>query len=152
MHKLIVLAASFLFAASAAAQQYKWVDKDGKVRYGDVPPPGANATRLKPPSSGPSPEPAAAAKKEGEKALTPEQAFRKRQEDAAKASETQAKNEQEAAAKRENCARAQDAVRTLESGERVQRMDSKGERYYLDDQQIAQELTRARQNARQWCS
>jgi len=154
MHKLIVLAASFLFAASAAAQQYKWVDKDGKVRYGDVPPPGVNATRLKAPSSGyaPTPAPAAAAKKDDAKGLTPEQAFRKRQEDAAKATDTQAKSEQDAAAKRENCTRAQEAVRVLESGQRVSRTDSKGERYFLEDAQVQQELARARQTAQQWCS
>ena len=32
----------------AQAQGYRWVDKDGKVRYGDVPPPGVKATPLRP--------------------------------------------------------------------------------------------------------
>ena len=151
MNKLLILVASFLVAGAAAAQQYKWVDKDGKVRYGDVPPPGVNATRLKGPSSGSSPAPAAAAKKDSEKALTPEQAFRKRQDEAEKGRETQAKAEQDAQAKRENCTRAQEAVRVLESGQRVSRMDSKGERYFLEDAEIQQELARARQSAQQWC-
>ena len=151
MNKLLILVASFLVAGAAAAQQYKWVDKDGKVRYGDVPPPGVNATRLKGPSSGSSPAPAAAAKPDSEKALTPEQAFRKRQDEAEKGRETQAKAEQDAQAKRENCTRAQEAVRVLESGQRVSRMDSKGERYFLEDAEIQQELARARQSAQQWC-
>lgn len=32
-----------LFAASAAAQAYRWVDKDGKVHYSQTPPPPAEA-------------------------------------------------------------------------------------------------------------
>jgi hypothetical protein len=144
---LLVLVA----APSVLAQQYKWVDRDGKVRYGDVPPPGVNATRMRPPAQGSASAPAAAAKKDAGKPLTPEQAFRKRQEDAAKERETQAKSDQDAQRKRENCDSAQAALRTLESGQRISRTDSKGERYYLDESQIAQETARARQAAQQWC-
>jgi hypothetical protein len=53
--------------------------------------------------------------------------------------------------KRENCARAQDALRTLETGQRVARTDTKGERYFLDDAQTAQETARARQSVQEWC-
>jgi hypothetical protein len=152
MFKLIILVASLLFAGAAAAQQYKWVDRDGKVRYGDVPPPGVNATRLRGSSSAPPPAPAAGeAKKDAAKPLTPEQAFRKRQEDAEKERQTQAKTEQDAELKRQNCAQAQTALRTLESGQRISRTDSKGERYFLDEAQIAEETTRARQTAQEWC-
>jgi len=147
MKKLLVL--SFFFAAAASAQQFKWVDKDGKVRYGDVPPPGVTATPLRPPPSGTAPAPAA--KKDGEKPLSPEAAFRKRQEEAEKERDKQAKAGQDAQEKRENCARAQDALRALESGQRVARTDSKGERYFLDDAQAAQETARARQGVQEWC-
>jgi hypothetical protein len=136
-------------AAAASAQQYKWVDKDGKVRYGDVPPPGVTATPMRPPPPGTAP--ASAAKKDGEKPLSPEAAFRKRQEEAEKEREKQAKAGQEAQEKRENCTRAQDALRSLESGQRVARTDSKGERYFLDDAQTAQETARARQSVQEWC-
>jgi len=136
-------------AAAASAQQYKWVDKDGKVRYGDVPPPGVTATPLRAPPPGSAP--AAAAKKDGDKPLSPEAAFRKRQEEAEKEREKQAKAGQEAQEKRENCTRAQDALRSLESGQRVARTDSKGERYFLDDAQAAQETARARQSVQEWC-
>jgi len=136
-------------AAAASAQQYKWVDKDGKVRYGDVPPPGVTATPMRPPPPGTAIAPAA--KKDGEKPLSPEAAFRKRQEEAEKEREKQAKAGQEAQEKRENCTRAQDALRSLESGQRVARTDSKGERYFLDDAQTAQETARARQSVQEWC-
>lgn len=150
MKKILLIVASIGFAAAASAQQYKWTDENGRVRYGDVPPPGVKATPLRPPpaASAPAPSPAA---KEGEKPLSPEAAFRKRQEDAAKERNQQAKADQEAQLKRENCLRAQDALRTLETGQRVARTDAKGERYYLDDAQVAQETARARQSVREWC-
>ena len=144
-----------LFAASAFAQQYKWRDADGKLRYGDVPPPGVKAERLKAPSSGyaPAPAPSAAAKKDAAgKTLTPEQAFQKRQEDAAKDRDTQAKADQAAQQKREHCERAQAALRTLESGQRVSRTNAQGERYFLDEAAVAQETEKARQAVQQSCS
>jgi Domain of unknown function (DUF4124) len=150
MNKAIILVVSCLFAAAASAQQYKWVDQDGKVRYGDVPPPGVKAQRLKPPTGGSAPAPAAAAK-QGEKPLTPEEAFRKRQQESQKDQQKQAQTEQQAQDKRENCARAQESLRALESGQRIQRTDSKGERYYLEDAQVAQEAARARQTVKEWC-
>jgi Domain of unknown function (DUF4124) len=152
MKKLLLIIASLGFAAAAPAQQYRWTDESGGVRYGDVPPAGVNATRLRPTAPGVrAAETAAPAAKEGDKPLSPEAAFRKRQEDAAKASEKQAKAEQEAREKRENCSRAQNALRSLESGQRIARTDSKGERYFLDDAQVAQDTASARQAAKEWC-
>jgi hypothetical protein len=152
MTRTLLFVFTLAFAAAAAAQQYKWVDQDGKVRYGDVPPPGVKATRLKPPATGSAPAAAApAAKDAGAKALTPEQAFRKRQEDAEKDRMKEAKAEQEKAENQENCSRAQEALRALESGQRISRTDAKGERYYLEDAQIAQETAKARDSVKQWC-
>ena len=77
--RVLICALSLAFAAGAAAQAYRWVDKDGKVRYGDTPPPGVNATPLKG-SSRAAGAPAADAKKGEKDKLSPEAAFRKRQE------------------------------------------------------------------------
>jgi glutaredoxin len=41
MRKLAIAVAAMLVAATAGAQMYRWVDKDGKVHYTDAPPPGA---------------------------------------------------------------------------------------------------------------
>ena len=152
MNRAIIFGLGVLFAAAAAAQQYKWVDQNGKVQYGDVPPPGVKAQRLKPPPGASAPAAAAKKDEKGAKPLSPEAAYRKRQEDAQKENEKAAQAEQEAAAKRENCVRAQESLRTLESGQRIARTDAKGERYYLEDAQIAQEITRARQMVRESCS
>jgi hypothetical protein len=86
MNRAIIFGLGVLFASAAAAQQYKWVDQNGKTQYGDVPPPGVQAQRLKPPPAGTAPAPAPAAKK-GDKPLSPEAAYRKRQEDAQKENE-----------------------------------------------------------------
>jgi len=143
MNRTLLFAAALAFAAGAGAQQYKWIDEDGHVRYGDTPPPGVKATALTPPAGPSAPPPAAKGAAKGP--LTPaeqEAAFRKRQIDAQKAQEKQDKAEQDRQAKAENCARAQEQLRTLDLG-RVSRVDTNGQRYFLDDKQIADEKAKA---------
>src|SRR5260221_14612753 len=92
----LFVVAVVVFAAPAAAQQYKWVDQNGKTQYGDTPPPGVKATRLRG-SGGQAPAPAAdKADSKDEKAAAPkgpltpaeqEAEFRKRQADTQKARE-----------------------------------------------------------------
>jgi hypothetical protein len=148
MNKNLLLIVLLAAATGASAQQYRWTDKDGRVQYGDAPPAGANATALRGPS-GPASAPAAP---KGEAPLSPEEQFRKRQKEAGEAREKQAKAEQEAQEKKENCTRAQASLRQLESGQRIGAIDAKGERYYLDEAQVAQEAAKARQAAGHWCS
>ncbi len=150
MNRFLLAAAIVLLTGPALAQQYRWVE-NGRVRYGDIPPPGVNATRLKGPTPPSSPPPATAGAKGPQTAAEKEAEFRKRQQDAAKEREKQDLAAQDAAGKRENCERAQEYVRTIESGQRISRTDAKGERYFLDDAQRAQELGQARQAVKQWC-
>ena len=149
MIRLLVFFAAALLAASGFAQQYKWVDKDGKVRYGDMPPPGVRATPLRPPSGAAAPS--AAAGKKDEKALTPEQAFQKRQKDqqdqAAKADKASA----DAETRRVNCELARANLRQLQSGERMATTNAAGERVYLDDAQRAKDTARVQQAVSDWC-
>jgi hypothetical protein len=151
MKRILVFAALTAFAALAFGQQYKWIDKDGRVQYGDAPPPGVSATRL--PGSGAAPA-APAAEPQSKGPLTPaeqEAAFRKRQLEAGKERDKQAQADQLARDRQENCARAQAALRSYESGTRVARTDTKGERYFLDEAQVAQETAKARQAAQESC-
>jgi hypothetical protein len=148
MNRLALAAIAFSLSASAFGQAYKWRDADGRVRYGDVPPPGVNATALRPPPPGAAPPASKGPSTAGEK----EAEFRKRQLEAQKAREKQDLAAKDSAEKRENCARAQEYVRTIESGQRISRTDAKGERYYIDDAQRAQELANARQAAESWCN
>ena len=148
MERLFVAVLAFAFAAAALAQQYKWVDQDGKVRYGDVPPPGVKAQRLKPPAD-------AAGKAANKGPLTPAEQdaeYRKRQADAQKSRDKEDQAQRDAAAKQDNCKRARESLAALESGQRVSRYTAEGERYYLDDSQRDAETARARESVNSWCN
>jgi hypothetical protein len=155
---LIVLLLSFA-AGAAQAQVQCWTTKEGKRECGDVPPPGAKVREIRAPSA-PAPAPAPAAKdgaakdaKKGPPTIADkEQDFRKRQIEAEKAREKEDKERADAAAKRDNCARAQDSLRAMESGQRIARTNAQGERYYLDEAQVAAEAARARQQVQQLCN
>jgi hypothetical protein len=154
MLKTFLLALGLALAGTAAAQ-YRWVDQNGRVQYGDTPPAGANASALRRPSA-PAADDDEPKKDDARKGpLThaeKEAEFRKRREQGQKESEKQAQAERDAGDKAENCARAKEAVRIYESGGRVSRLDAKGERYFLDEAQLAQEAARARQAAQHWCN
>lgn len=161
MLRTLLLGILLAVSATAAAQLYRWVDKDGRVHYTATPPPaGATKSRtLQTPATPPSVPAAdgdAAAKDAGPKGpLTPaeqEQAFRKRQLEAQKAAEKAALARKEAEAKQQNCTRAREYLRTLESGQRVTRTTAQGEREYLDDAARVRETQSARQAVQDWCN
>jgi len=93
------------------------------------------------------------AAKDGPKtAAEQEQAFRKRQLDAAKAQKDEEQKQAQARDKAENCKRAKAALADLQIGGRQTRVDEKGERVFLDEQQIARETARARGEAAAACN
>ncbi len=143
---ICIMLAWLLVAAPAAAQMYKWVDKDGKVRYGDTPPLGTKATLMRGAASAAS-APAPAGKAAGKGALSPaeqEKEYRQRQEEARKASDKVQQDQQAKSERNEGCERSQEYLRTLESGQRIARSNPNGERYYLTEDQVAQETAKAR--------
>lgn len=163
----VAIALALCTALPASAQMYKWVDANGKVQYSDKPPPSNVKTeKLRAPSPAPSAPAASAfapgeakggAQKDAAKAgprtvAEQEQAFRKRQLDAAKAQEGDAKKQTQARDKAENCRRAKAALANLQLGGRQMRIDDKGERAFLDDQQIVQETAKAQQEAAAACN
>jgi hypothetical protein len=155
-HLLITIAIAF--AAGAAQAQIKcWTDAAGKRTCGDTPPPGAKVTTVRTETS-PAAPPAPAAKdaKGAPKGpLTPaqqEQDYRKRQLDAQKAAAKAEEEQKNAQAKADNCTRARNALRTLETGERIVTTDAKGERYYLNEAEIAKQTEVAREQVKQWCN
>lgn len=167
----VALGLALCVALQASAQMYKWVDSDGKVQYSDKPPPSnIKAEKLRAPAPAPSAPAASEAKsgtqKDAAKGETPkdaakagpktaaeqEQAFRKRQLDAAKAQQDEGKKQAQARDRAENCKRAKAALANLAIGGRQVRIDEKGERVFLDDQQIVQETARAREEAAAMCN
>ncbi|MBI5910474.1 MAG: DUF4124 domain-containing protein [Betaproteobacteria bacterium] len=156
----VAIALALCVALPASAQMYKWVDSNGKVQYSDKPPPSNIKTeklRAPPPAAPAAGDAKGGTPKDAAKAgpKTPaeqEQAFRKRQLEASKAQEADEKKQAQARDKAEHCKRATAAVNALQLGGRQQRIDSKGERVFLDEQQISQELAKARQEAAAACN
>ncbi len=149
---LIITLATAL-AAPAAFAQWKWKDASGGTQYGDSPPPGVQATRLRPlpgtasgTASG-SPPAAAAPMSMAEQ----EQAFRRRQMEAQEAEKKQLAESQRAEQMRERCIQARGYLAGLENGGRVVRFNEAGERQYLDDAQVEEAKARARQAVAEAC-
>jgi hypothetical protein len=161
MRKTLLFLALAVVAGSAQAQIKCW-NEGGKRVCGDAPPAGAKVTTLRGPSGPADPVPSAAGKDAAKDAkgakrgpLTPaeqEQEYRKRQSESAKAAEKQAAERKDAEGKRENCENAREALRSFESGGRIARTDAKGERYFMDENQIAAETAKARQVVKDNCS
>ncbi len=151
----------------AQAQAYRWVDKDGKVRYGDTPPPGVKATPMKGMSGAPAPAPGAgggggagsgaakdAAKDAKKGPLTPaqqEQAYRERQLKAKEASEKLAKEQAEAEQLRQSCQSSQETLRSLERGSRISTINAAGETVILEDDQRAVRIAQAKKAIADTC-
>ena len=161
MIRIALFAVAFLVASSAQAQVRKCVDAEGKIIYTQDPCP-AN-TKSGSISRGVIQTPAAApadsaAKGDAAKSAAPktaaeqEQAFRKRQQDQAKAAKESEQKSAEAQRKAENCRNARERLTQYEIGGRQSRINAQGERYYLEDAQIEQEKARARTDVAQSCN
>jgi hypothetical protein len=159
----VALGLALCVALQASAQMYKWVDSDGTIKYSDTPPPSnVKAEKLRVPASPAARAPAAkgenaAAPKEAAKAAPmtaaeQERAFRQRRLEAAKAQEEETRKQAAERDKAENCKRANAALANLMIGGRQVRIDDKGERVFLDDDQIAKETARAREEAAAMCN
>ena len=149
----VAIGLALCMALPATAQtMYKWVDANGEVHYSDKPPPSNVKTetlRIPEQAAG---APAASTAEKGPKSLAEQdQAFRQRQADAAKAQAEQARKSAEARDRAENCKRAKAALTNLELGGRQTRIDSKGERVFLTDEEITQATAQARKDAAAAC-
>jgi hypothetical protein len=158
MRKILVFLVLSAVAGAGHAQVKCW-NEGAKRVCGDAPPPGAKVTTLRTPSGPTASAPAAGDGAKDAKAakrgpLTPaeqEQEYRKRQAEAKKGADQLAVEQKDAARKRDNCERAREALRTYESGGRLARTDAKGERYFLDESQVAEETAKSRQNVKESC-
>jgi hypothetical protein len=154
---LVLAAAAALITLPLAAQtQWKWRDANGRIQYSDRPPPlsvpdQAILSRPSGSSTGAAPAPAAAtasaasAPGASASAIDPALAEKRRQAEAAEAAKRKADEERLARQRQDNCQRARDYLRTLESGIRISRSNAQGEREYLDDAQRQREAARARE-------
>jgi hypothetical protein len=118
---------AFLALASTASQAilYKWIDENGRVSYGDQPPPGAKPEKLNA-SIGPA-DPNAVrdmAAKEAE--------IKKRQQQRADEAAKTAKDESDGKKKLDQCVQARGRIKTLRNDTAVFRYNEKGEKVMYD--------------------
>ncbi|MDP1899235.1 MAG: DUF4124 domain-containing protein [Rubrivivax sp.] len=146
----------FSMLAAPAHAQWKWRDKDGQVNASDRPPPkdvpdkdilGRPSPELRRTvAAAPAAAPAASvASAPAKTALDREIEARKKKAEQELAAKAKADEERLAAQRSENCRRARGQLAALESGQRIARVNEKGEREVLDDQGRANELRQARE-------
>jgi hypothetical protein len=168
MHRCIpALLAALLGLALAlpAEAQWKWRDSKGQTQYSDLPPPAGVPEQDILARPGPntkrraiaSPSAASAASSSASGALATRtvdsdlEAKRKKAE-AENAEKQKAADSKVAAQRQDNCNRAKEQMRTLDSGLRLARTNDKGEREVLDDQARADETKRTREIIAANCS
>ncbi|MEX0958412.1 MAG: DUF4124 domain-containing protein [Burkholderiales bacterium] len=143
-------------SVGASADVYRWVDKDGRVHYSDQPPPpGARQEKeLQGAPRAPGAPPAEAkAESDAPPTLQEREAeFRRRQVEQTEKAAQEQRAQEEAATRQRNCEQARNQLAALRSGQRVARFNEQGEREYLGDEQIAQEVIRAEKAVSDWCN
>lgn len=147
--KRLLLLSLLLASAPATAEIVKWVDSQGKVHYGDQPPPGAKAQQPMNIKNQPGALGGAGA---GQKsAAEQEQEFRKRQMEEADAEKKAAEEKTQAEIAKQNCTAARSNLKMLQDGVRLTKYDEKGERVFLDDAERAKAMGDAQQAVKDWC-
>jgi hypothetical protein len=159
---LLAVAAALVTPPLAAQTQWKWRDANGRIQYSDRPPPLSvpdQAILSRPSGSGsgngsgsgsaaaqaPAAASAASAPAASASAVDPALAEKRRQAEAAEAAKRKAEEDRLARQRQDNCQRAREYLRTLESGIRIARSNAQGDREYLDDAQRQREVARARE-------
>lgn len=154
----IALAAALVLtvAAPLAHAQWKWRDKSGQINASDRPPPLDIPEKdiLARPAPVPEfrrmlPTAAASAASAAEPLRQPagdrELEARRRAAEQEQAGKAKAEEERIAAQRAENCRRARSHVVAMESGQRIARVNEKGQREVLDDRGRAEEMRQARE-------
>jgi hypothetical protein len=103
------------------------------------------------PSAAPAASAAASAAPDARPRVDPELEARRKHAEQEQAAQRKRAEEQAAAVRAENCKRAQEHLRTLDSGMRMARLNDKGEREVLDDKARAEEGNHARTVAAENC-
>jgi len=146
-----------LVSITASAQQFKWVDSNGRTQYSDHPPAGTGSAQavkrqIGSATGAPGDAPSGAA---NARTLTPaeqEQAFRKRRADELEKAQKQAKAEDANKEKQEACVSAKQSLAGLEAGGRKVRYTANGEREFMNEDDIAAEKERTRKVVADACN
>ncbi|MEK8032800.1 DUF4124 domain-containing protein [Ideonella sp. DXS29W] len=159
----LALAVALVHTSALAQGIWKWRDKDGRVQVSDRAPPVDVPEKdiLQRPHGARAPAPALSASEAASAAdsaprVDPTLEAKKNKMQADQAAAEKAKKDAETAkrnqARMETCQRARNQLAALESGQRVGRMNDKGEREILDDSGRAAEIARTRAVADSACN
>lgn len=143
-----LLCAGVLALTSLLAHaQYSWIDAKGTRVFSDrPPPPGTPPERILKTPRGIDPRPAQPeAAKPAPTLAEQDEAFRKRSAQREADEKKASQDAENKAAREENCGIARDTERAVDAGMRMSRLNEKGEKVYLSDEERAQRLERARQ-------
>jgi hypothetical protein len=131
---ILVVAVAASAALGAAAQIYKWTDKDGKVHYGEKPPEDAKTAReVDTKAAGRS----TAAPETSQTWKQKEVDFQKRKIESDKAGGHDQDMARYNANKKRLCENARQELDILNGGTPIYSTNSKGERVYMEDSQRA---------------
>jgi hypothetical protein len=150
----LVLLAGLAAAVCLPAQaQWKWRDKTGQITVSDLPPPRGtpDADILQRPDPALLARPAAAAAS-GPASAVPaprppvdrELQARKQAAEQEQAAAKQAEDQRQAERRAQNCRNARGQLLALDSGQRMARINEKGEREMMDDKMRAESARQAR--------
>jgi len=129
----------------AAAQVYKWVDEKGVTHYGERAPQGTKAKEVEQRLANPGPASGTAAPQDWKEK---EAEFKRRRIDAER---TDAKQKQNQEAMERACAQARNRLAVANSGRRLFRLNDKGERTYVGDEERNAAIAQAEQAVAQNC-
>jgi len=146
---LLAIVVAATSGAAIGAQTYKWTDAEGKVHYSDQPPPAniKEPTTVKTPRqsapAAPSAPNAKGAPPPKAKTYTEQEAdFKKRQVETAEREAAEKKKADEAAERKQTCTQVRAQLKGLQAGGRLTQTNAQGEREYMSDAQIGQEIDR----------
>lgn len=169
-----ILLPTLLLPTLVSAEIYKWKDKNGVMRYSDVPPPSnikqeALYGKKTPKETGLAPlapvegdgtvemnkAKASAAKADANKTvkapLSKEEAAAKRAKDAEQQKKADEAKQAELKIKQENCTVARQNLATFTNGGRIAKTNEKGEKQYLGDADISQGKADAQRDVEKYC-
>lgn len=146
MKRIVIVACALALAPLASAQMYKYVDKNGKTVYTDQPPPDAESRPMHVPSSAVGNAPATA-----KSAVQQDKELQKGRDKAKEAAKKSEETQARAKADEERCDSAKQAYAQYAQGGRIAKLNDKGEKVFLGDDEIDAERNRARARMDEVC-
>lgn len=164
---VLMLGVLWMLALPVQAEIYKWVDKDGSVKYTDTPPPaGAKslstlrkklpaAPAASPSASSPSAvvaNPAQVNSGSEQTDASAKELEKKKREIEEVEKRNKAEKEAQAKQKQLNCTAARSNYQSYSQGGRIYKTNEKGERIYLGDKELADGAAQAKKEMEQYCN